>query len=118
MSLFWQRILLNWDKHPKKICDDENCDENLCEKRHPSSCKFRFCCKFFKTNICLFHMYSLLPIMKKLNINKLNEKVESFERKIEKMQTSLKEKDLQINELKQNYKAIETKLKNFEKYIG
>ena len=42
----------------------------------------------------------------------------NFDRKIEKMQTSLNEKDLQINELKQNYKAFETKLKNFEKDIG
>ena len=73
------------DKHPKKICDDENCDENLCQKRHPNPCKFGFRCKFFKKNLCLFSHVPFASNDEKTKhlINKLIEKVESFDRKIQ-----------------------------------
>ena len=42
------------EKHPDKVCNDTDCNEDSCEKRHPNPCNFGFRCKFHKKKICLY----------------------------------------------------------------
>ena len=41
------------EKHPDKVCADEDCFEDNCENRHPNPCKFGSRCEFHRKKICL-----------------------------------------------------------------
>ena len=42
------------NKHPDKVCNDINCTEDQCDKRHPNPCKFGMRCKFNKKKVCSY----------------------------------------------------------------
>ena len=107
------------NKHPKEVCDDENC-ENVCDKRHPNPCKFGHRCTFLKKKICLYsHVTFASDDGKIKEVNKkLNKKIENLDKKMEGLQSNLNEKDLEISELKQKFKDLEKIVHNFGKEIG
>ena len=47
------------EKHPDKVCNDTNCDEESCGMRHPNPYNFGFRCKFKKKKICLYSHVTL-----------------------------------------------------------
>ena len=109
------------NKHPKEVCDDENCDE-LCNKRHPNPCKFGYRCKFFKKKICLFSHVIVTQAFddskSKELIKKLTKKVDNLDKKVEDLQTNLKKKDEEMSAMQQNLIALGKSVKDFEKEIG
>ena len=43
-----------YNKHPDKVCEDQDCSGEKCDKRHPNPCKFGFKCKYNMKNVCLY----------------------------------------------------------------
>ena len=41
-------------KHPDKVCENANCSNINCDKRHPYLCKYGLKCTFLRKNICLY----------------------------------------------------------------
>ena len=42
------------NKHSEDICEDIECSEEQCEKRHPYECKFGIRCRFRKNSECMY----------------------------------------------------------------
>ena len=66
--------------HSDKVCDDANCNEDQCKKRHPNPCKFGFRCKFNKKKECLFSHVS------QSNDDQLKDVIKRFDKKFEKLE--------------------------------
>ena len=90
------------EKHNNEVCDDNECSEIECDKRHPNPCKFGFRCKFNKLNKCLFSHVThasddakIKQFENRFNSvgTKIEHKLDTFEQKIQVMQKILKEKD-------------------------
>ena len=90
-------------KHVKDICENDNCDKEQCELRHPKLCsyynQFNYC--KFRSYCCYSHekrlifsdkMVALEGIIqeKSLLIDKLNVKLECLEKKIDTIQNKTK----------------------------
>ena len=43
-----------YNKHPDKVCNDNNCSGENCEKRHPNPCKFGMRCNYNNKNACFY----------------------------------------------------------------
>jgi hypothetical protein len=105
------------NKHPDKVCSDTNCSEEKYDKRHPNPCTFSYRCKFNKKKSCLFSHVPFASDDDKgtQQIKALSKKFENFEKKIQNMQSNIDRKDLDIQELKTKFEALENIVKNVEK---
>ena len=108
------------NKHPDKVCEDPNCSEDKCDKRHPNPCKFSYRCTYNKQNICLYSHTNTSPDNTKNNdkFKKINKKLETLENILEAMKTALDQKDLVIENIEIKCKALEKKVNDLEKENG
>ena len=104
------------NKHPDKVCDDPNCSEENCDKRHPNPCKFGIRCNFNRKQICLYSHVTFASDDTKINAltNKFTKKFESLESKIKEMQVSLKNKDTEIKDIKEKHDVLEASFKKLQ----
>ena len=70
-----------FNKHPRKVCEDQNCSGESCDKRHPNPCKFGIRCKHSRNKVCLYLHVTLASDDSKINAlaNKFNQKFEVLE---------------------------------------
>ena len=67
--------------HPEKVCDDPDCFDDSCEKRHPNPCKYGNRCRFNMRNICMYSHVTFASVDGNLNAleNKFNKRIEALE---------------------------------------
>ena len=107
--------------HFDKVCEDQNCFNINCEKRHPNPCKFGIRCTFERKNICLYSHVTTASadinmkalenkVSKKFEVleNKFTEKFALFESQINNLRKDLDIKDKHIM-------SLETKIENMVK---
>ena len=75
------------NKHPDKVCDDPNCSEDKCDKRHPNPCKYGQRCRFSRKKVCLYSHDTL--VCDDSRMNALAKKVEAFEKQISVLSNKL-----------------------------
>ena len=77
--------------HPKSNCEDEDCFDDTCVKRHPNLCKFGRRCRYNRKNICLYlHVTNdSTPENFKALENKFDKKFTLFENQNEKLKNSM-----------------------------
>ena len=95
--------------HSDKVCDDLDCSEINCNKRHPNPCKFGPRCKFNKKNECMYlHVTLAFDDEKcealKLNFNKHFEKQDNC---MMQMLSDLEQKNSEIKLLNEKYNKLE-----------
>ena len=107
-------------KHPDKVCDDQNCSEDKCDKRHPNPCKFSYRCTYYKQNICLYSHINPSPENANNNdkFKKLNKKLEKLENNLQELKSVLDQKDLEIRNIQAKCIKLETKVKHLEEETG
>ena len=99
-------------KHSDDLCEDEECTEDKCEKRHPYECKFGTRCKFKKKDECMYlhdtHASGDLKIeaFKK----QFNDKVGKLEISFLKIQSDLEESNSLIEVLMKKNDSLEKQL--------
>ena len=91
--------------HPDKVCNDENCIGENCDKRHPNPCKFGVRCKHNKKKKCSYSHVTFASDDEK--INDLEKKFEYLENKVREIENVLTERNERSN----------LKITNFEKKI-
>ena len=94
------------------ICEDIDCIEEKCEKRHPYECKFGIRCRFRKNNECMYLHATLASDDGKFQALKkqFETKLASLENNIAKMEKIQAEKDAAI-------KSLNGKCEKFEKSL-
>ena len=104
------------NKHPDKVCDDPNCYEENCDKRHPNPCKFGIRCNFNRKQICLYSHVTFASDDTKINAlsKKLNKKFETLESQVKEMKIKLMNKDTEIKDIKERYHVLEASFKNYK----
>ena len=55
-----------FNRHPAKVCEDEDCFGENCEKRHPNPCKFGIRCAYNRKNVCSYLHANFSLMMVKL----------------------------------------------------
>ena len=88
--------------HNDKVCDDLDCDENKCEKRHPNPCRFGPRCQFKKRKQCLYLHVTLAP--NDAAIEALNQK---FTNTFKQLERDLERKDSEIKMLQGKLTSLE-----------
>ena len=87
--------------HNDEVCDDLECEEDQCPKRHPYECKYGIRCRFNKKKECEFS--HVTPVIDDRKIEALKQEFSNKMSKLEKtyisMQKELEEKNLEIVEL-------------------
>ena len=91
--------------HPDKVCNDNNCSEDKCDKRHPNPCKFGKRRRHSKKNVCSYAHVSFASDDKKF---------EELENEIKVLEDNLKKKSKELensifNEIKLLKKTVEDK---------
>ena len=93
--------------HPDKVCEDQHCFSDKCDKRHPNPCKFGPRCKFNRNKICLYsHVTSASD----------DEKFNTIENKFNKKFALLENQPNEI--INKHEKSIDDKFTQFEKEIS
>ena len=97
------------NKHSDKVCDDLDCSEIECEKRHPNPCKFGPRCKFNRKNECMYLHVTLAFNDEKFEALKqnYNKQFEKQENHMKEILIDLKQKDLAIQLLKEKCDVLE-----------
>ena len=97
------------DKHSDDICNNLECNEENCEKRHPYECKFGIRCKYNKKNECMYLHVTLASDDNKLEALKaqFDKKLGNLELNVKKMEKELFEKNQLIITLKEKCDCIE-----------
>ena len=87
--------------HNDEVCDDLECEEDNCPKRHPYECKYGIRCRFNKKKECEYSHVTLATDDGKIEALKLqfNNKVSKLENSCTSLQKELEEKNLAIVEL-------------------
>ena len=82
------------------VCDDFECDEEKCTKRHPYDCKYGIRCKFNRRKECAFSHVTLMTDDSKSEAHNKhhNDEVSKLKKDFSNMQKELAEKDLKISE--------------------
>ena len=77
-----------FNKHPAKVCEDEECFGENCEKRHPNPCKFGIRCTYNRKNVCSYLHATFVPNDGKVEafVNEINKKFDILENKLKKEQ--------------------------------
>ena len=110
--------------HPKEVCETDQCDFNVCQKRHPKFCKFfrRKKCKF--VDQCLFK-HKNVPMRHREEIGENKEfkkKLEHLKETIKNLTKENKQKDSEIiskiretKDLKDENKRLNETINNLDK---
>ena len=118
--------------HPETNCEDEDCLDEGCDKRHPNPCKFGRRCRYKRRNIC-FYLHAITdpnPENCKAFENKFDKKFTLVEKHNENMKNSIEKlidekftlyeenisnlrKDLEIKNTQIN--ALEMRMEELEK---
>ena len=92
-------------KHNKEICSKTICREQSCNKRHPVICKYRDQCKFLKINSCAFKHTKIVTKVEnedqKHDMEMYKVEIENLKREIIDLQNSIKIKDRELLERKE-----------------
>ena len=98
-------------KHANDECLEDNCNINICEKRHPKKCfyfkTFRKC-KFgdyYRFSHTFHDKDDKLKLFKeetKINLDKVNEKYEDLERYVKHLESEIKKLQEEINKARVN----------------
>ena len=102
--------------HSDIVCNNKECDEEKCNKRHPYQCKYGMHCKFNKKNGCLYsHVTLASDDVKIASLNKdFNNKLSNLENTIVIMQNELVEKNSIIKDLKEKMNSLEEAFSNLK----
>ena len=92
------------DKHFEEVCDNFDCDEDNCEKRHPNPCNFGPRCRFNKRKECMY-MHENASSDGKLDA--LSKTFNNLENLVKKMEVDLGKKDSEIEHLNNRLSKIE-----------
>ena len=90
-------------RHIEQLCETENCEELLCEKRHPKLCKYYSIykrCKFGE--YCKYNHSGNYP----RDVNTLETKIENLEKTVLQNQNIIDNMSGKINELENVLKEI------------
>ena len=100
--------------HPDKVCNDENCIGENCDKRHP---KFGVRCKQNKKKNCSYSHVTFASDDEKINdLEKKFEYLENKVREIENVLTETNERsNLKITNFERKIQDMEYKFEDFEK---
>ena len=84
------------NKHSDTVCNDTNCNEEQCDKRHPILANIVICVDFSKRIFVYSSHVSVACDDVKVTVQKktLNEKFDTFEKKMKEMQTVIDKKKL------------------------
>ena len=100
--------------HSDNDCDNFDCNEEECTKRHPNPCKFGPRCKYNRKNECLY-LHVTLPSndekFKALN-QSFNNKFLKLENIVKQMQTDLEKKDSELIFCKGKVENLEKLIKD------
>ena len=118
--------------HPDKVCEDIDCIDENCDKRHPIPCKFGRRCRHKRKNTCLYSHVTTVPDHENFEAleNKFNKKFTLIETQTKAMQNTFEKmidekftqyvkqisnlrKDLEIKNTQIN--ALEMRLEEQEK---
>ena len=103
-------------EHPKEVCDENNCTEEHCVKRHPNPCKFGFRCVFKKKKICLYSHVTLA-----CDDAKFNDEIQEITKKMSYLENLVKKEDSKYIDLgkgvDKRIEAFESQLKTIRKAI-
>ena len=96
-------------KHSDIVCEDLDCTEEKCEKRHPNPCKFGPRCQFNKKNECLYLHVTLASDDQQIEALKahFNSKFTKLDNSLTKIQKELEAKNSEINLLNIKHKDLE-----------
>ena len=119
------------NKHPENNCEDPDCLDENCDRRHPIPCKFGIRCRHKRRSICIYlhattdsNPENFKPLENKFNkkftvlekktegiqdnIEKLiDEKFTQYEQKISNLRKDLEVKNTQINALEMRMDDLE-----------
>ena len=71
------------NKHVDKVCNDRDCTEEVCDKRHPNPCKFGLRCKHNKKKLCSYSHVTFASDDGKINaLEKKFEVLENLKRRM------------------------------------
>ena len=100
-------------KHSDEVCDDLNCDEENCEKRHPNPCKFGPRCQFNKKNECMYLHVTFASDDGKMEAlsQKFSSQIDKLKNSLLKMQKDFEENDSGIKILQKKYETLENQIK-------
>ena len=102
-----------YNKHPDKVCNDNNCSEDKCDKRHPNPCKFGRRCGHNKKNVCLYSHVTFAS-----NDHQCDKTIEDLENEIKVIEGYLKKKVTDdTNQQKEIDKNVKNELNQLTKTI-
>ena len=104
------------NRHSDVVCDNQKCEEENCDKRHPFQCKYGIHCRFNKKNKCLYAHVTLASDDGKLDAldKAFNKRVNKLENSIVSMQNELIGKDSIIKDLKDKVNELEEMFDNLK----
>ena len=107
------------NKHSDVVCDNSECDEENCSKRHPYQCKYGTYCRFNKKKECLYSHVTLASDDGELEaLNKVcKNRVRELEDSIASLQNELIGKNSIINVLDKKMNELEEVLSSFKKDV-
>ena len=90
------------NQHSEEVCNDLDCNEDGCNKRHPTPCKFSPRCQFNRRQECFYLHVTLTSDDGKIEaLNQLNNNMV-------KMQKDIEKKDSEIKLLTTKFTTLET----------
>ena len=100
------------NKHSDEVCEDLNCDEVNCNKRHPNPCKFGPRCQFDRKNECMYLHVTFASDDGKINAlsQKFTSQIEKLENNLLKMEKDLELKNSEIKNVQKKYLALEKEI--------
>ena len=98
--------------HSDKVCEDQDCPENNCDKRHPNPCKYGLRCTFNKKRECMYLHVTTAMHDGKIEVidRKFEHKFETLENYVKKIETDIGTRDLEIEHLKGELNRLEEAL--------
>ena len=99
-------------KHSDDLCEDEECTEENCEKRHPYDCKFGTRCKFKKKDECMYLPDTHVSGDSKIEVFKkqFDDKLGKLEISFLKIQNDLEESNSLVEDLMKKTDSLERQL--------
>ena len=88
--------------HDDKVCEDLDCNESDCDKRHPNPCKFGPRCQFKRRKECLYLHVTLVP-----NDDATEALNQKFTKLFKQLEREIEKRDSEINLLKGKLISLE-----------
>ena len=96
------------NKHSDEVCNDFECEEVQCDKRHPNPCKFGPRCKFNKKSQCMYLHVTLAPDDNQ--IKALNKRLKELENKKGESIDTVK-----MKQVEEKFKVLENHISSLRK---